>query len=154
MARPDGAHRVVVVGLLAALLLLALVPLEWDPCLAGGCDLIPLVNPGGGFHPFFSSLTWVDCTKTTPKRLYRRRAPEKTVLYRALAQHFETFFLVYEELREDFQLHENHRPRHGLPVPRLRHFGIRFRQSSVHGLWLRVRRGPQLQGKVSVPELP
>ena len=39
----------------------------------------------------------MDCTKTTPKRLYRRRAPEKTVLYRALAQHFETFFLVYEE---------------------------------------------------------
>ena len=39
----------------------------------------------------------MDCTKPSPKRLYRRRQPEKTVLYRALAHHFETFLLVYEE---------------------------------------------------------
>ena len=33
----------------------------------------------------------------TPSQIYRRREPEKTVLYRALAQHFETFLQVYEE---------------------------------------------------------
>ena len=30
-------------------------------------------------------------------RLYQRRQPEKTVLYRALAHYFETFLQVYEE---------------------------------------------------------
>jgi hypothetical protein len=39
----------------------------------------------------------VDCTKTSPKRVYRRRQPEKSVLYRALAQHFESFLLRYEQ---------------------------------------------------------
>ena len=39
----------------------------------------------------------VDCTKTTPKRVYRRRQPEKSVLYRAMAQHFESFLLLYEQ---------------------------------------------------------
>ena len=36
-------------------------------------------------------------TKPTPSQVYRRRQPEKTVLYRALAQSFETFLQVYEE---------------------------------------------------------
>ncbi len=39
----------------------------------------------------------MDCTKTSPKRVYRRRQPEKSVLYRALAQHFESFLLLYEQ---------------------------------------------------------
>jgi hypothetical protein len=32
-----------------------------------------------------------------PTRVYRARRPERTVLYRALAHHFERFLLVYEE---------------------------------------------------------
>jgi hypothetical protein len=39
----------------------------------------------------------VDCNKTSPKRVYRRRQPENSVLYRALAQHFESFLLLYEQ---------------------------------------------------------
>jgi hypothetical protein len=39
----------------------------------------------------------VQSAKPTSSRLYRRRQPEKTVLYRALAQYFETFLQVYEE---------------------------------------------------------
>jgi hypothetical protein len=40
----------------------------------------------------------VETTKpATTARVYRSRHPERSVLYRALAQHFERFLLVYEE---------------------------------------------------------
>ncbi|NIS80735.1 MAG: hypothetical protein GTO14_11125 [Anaerolineales bacterium] len=39
----------------------------------------------------------MESTKPTPCRIYRRRQPEKTVLYRALAHYFERFLQVYEE---------------------------------------------------------
>ena len=51
----------------------------------------------GGSRVALSSTLKVDCTKTSPKRVYRRRQPEKSVLYRALAQHFESFLLLYEQ---------------------------------------------------------
>ena len=97
----------------------------------------------------------MDCTKTTPKRLYRRRAPEKTVLYRALAQHFETFFLVYEERFEKTFGYMRTIVRD--TVYRFLDCGILesgFARARCTGCGYEVRRGPQLQGKVSVPELP
>ena len=35
--------------------------------------------------------------EATQPRIYRQRRPERTVAYRALAQHFERFFQVYED---------------------------------------------------------
>ena len=62
-------------------------------------DLEPLYScpAKGGSRVALSSTLKVDCTQTTPKKVYRRRQPEKSVLYRALAQHFESFLLLYEQ---------------------------------------------------------
>ncbi len=48
--------------------------------------------------PIPSPLLGVEIARaSSSSRVYRRRRPERTLLYRALAHHFEPFLLVYEE---------------------------------------------------------
>ena len=97
----------------------------------------------------------MDCTKTSPKRVYRRRQPEKSVLYRALAQHFESFLLLYEQRFEKS---------FGFLRAIVRDTVYRFLdcgilESGFAGarpqiLRLRICGRTQLQSKMSVSELP
>ena len=53
---------------------------------------------GPGTLAFPSPLVGVETSRASAHtRVYRARRPEHTVLYRALAHHFERFLLVYEE---------------------------------------------------------
>jgi len=59
-------------------------------------DRLPPAASGWPLIP--SSLRGVETTKPAKTaRIYRSHRPESTVLYRALAHHFERFLLVYEE---------------------------------------------------------